>query len=169
MGSAPSKPAVAPAPALAYVNDEKLAAVQSRLSALTLAPADGPLAPDGALTLDHVDKWEAVASADPKVRLARTVLAQANLRDVLVARSAKIADPLVFNTELDFATSPITNQKSSGRCWLFAATNTLRFNIMKKLNLKEFQLSQVRRAPLLSLYGPLTRVASRTISSSGTS
>ena len=50
----------------------------------------------------------------------------------------------VFNTELDFKTGPVTDQKSSGRCWLFATTNVLRYEIMKKLNLKEFQLSQAR-------------------------
>ena len=36
----------------------------------------------------------------------------------------------------------ITNQKSSGRCWMFAALNTMRYEIMQKLNLKTFELSQ---------------------------
>ena len=36
----------------------------------------------------------------------------------------------------------ITNQKQSGRCWMFAALNTFRFEVMKKLNLKTFELSQ---------------------------
>lgn len=36
----------------------------------------------------------------------------------------------------------ITNQKRSGRCWMFAALNTMRFQVMKKLNLKTFELSQ---------------------------
>lgn len=36
----------------------------------------------------------------------------------------------------------ITAQKSSGRCWMFAALNTMRFQIMKKLNLETFELSQ---------------------------
>lgn len=36
----------------------------------------------------------------------------------------------------------ITNQKSSGRCWMFAALNTMRFDVMKKLNLETFELSQ---------------------------
>ena len=35
-----------------------------------------------------------------------------------------------------------TNQKSSGRCWLFAATNVLREHIAKELNLEDFELSQ---------------------------
>lgn len=36
----------------------------------------------------------------------------------------------------------ITSQKSSGRCWMFAALNCLRFEVIKKLNLEEFELSQ---------------------------
>lgn len=36
----------------------------------------------------------------------------------------------------------ITNQKQSGRCWMFAALNTFRFEVMKNLNLKTFELSQ---------------------------
>lgn len=36
----------------------------------------------------------------------------------------------------------ICNQKQSGRCWMFAALNTMRFDVMKKLNLKTFELSQ---------------------------
>lgn len=36
----------------------------------------------------------------------------------------------------------ITNQKKSGRCWMFAATNVMRFEVMKKLGLDDFELSQ---------------------------
>lgn len=36
----------------------------------------------------------------------------------------------------------ITSQKSSGRCWMFAALNTARVDVMKKLNLDNFEFSQ---------------------------
>jgi bleomycin hydrolase len=36
----------------------------------------------------------------------------------------------------------VTNQKRSGRCWIFAGTNLLRVGAMKKMNLKEFEFSQ---------------------------
>jgi bleomycin hydrolase len=35
-----------------------------------------------------------------------------------------------------------TDQKSSGRCWLFAATNLLRLSVMKRLKIKNFEFSQ---------------------------
>ncbi len=37
---------------------------------------------------------------------------------------------------------PITNQKQSGRCWMFAGLNTLRIPVMQRCNLEEFELSQ---------------------------
>ncbi len=36
----------------------------------------------------------------------------------------------------------ITSQKSSGRCWMFAALNCLRFKVIQDLDLDEFELSQ---------------------------
>ncbi len=37
---------------------------------------------------------------------------------------------------------PITNQRQSGRCWMFAGLNTLRVPVMKRCNLKDFELSE---------------------------
>ena len=36
----------------------------------------------------------------------------------------------------------VTNQKRSGRCWMFAALNCMRFQVIKKQNLEDFELSQ---------------------------
>ena len=102
-----------------------------------------PLSADGTLTLKNVSTWESSAFANSKIQLARTILSQSNITSVLTSRSARIADQHIFNHTLDFKTGPVTNQKSSGRCWLFATTNVIRYGIMRKLKLKEFQLSQV--------------------------
>ena len=37
---------------------------------------------------------------------------------------------------------PVTNQKQSGRCWMFAGLNVLRIPVMARCNLEEFELSQ---------------------------
>ena len=74
-------------------------------------------------------------------RLALTALAQHG-NNVLTQRSAQINDIQRFNVKLSLEGAPITNQRSSGRCWLFAATNVFRVAIMKRYNLKEFELSQ---------------------------
>ena len=46
----------------------------------------------------------------------------------------------VFSTELD--TDNVTNQKHSGRCWLFATLNVLRHEFGKKYKAKDFTFSQ---------------------------
>lgn len=46
----------------------------------------------------------------------------------------------VFSIDLD--TGEVANQKQSGRCWMFAALNTMRHDMAKHLGLKKFELSQ---------------------------
>ncbi|MQS76687.1 C1 family peptidase [Lactobacillus halodurans] len=46
----------------------------------------------------------------------------------------------IFNIEIN--TGKVSNQKRSGRCWLFAALNSLRTEFALKNNLKDFELSQ---------------------------
>lgn len=58
-----------------------------------------------------------------------------------------VADHFIFNLGLSYTTHPITNQRSSGRCWLFATTNILRYAVSQHPALAlpadvSFQLSQ---------------------------
>lgn len=63
-------------------------------------------------------------------------------------------DQQVYNIKIPFEGAPITNQRSSGRCWLFAATNVFRVALMQKYNLESFELSQ---AWLFFWYVPRTQ------------
>ena len=117
---------------------------KQRVAVDSLPARMGALSLDGALSLQNLESWENDVSADPKAQLARTILAHNDIRTALISRSAKVADSHIFNTQIDFKSGPVTNQKSSGRCWLFATTNVIRYDVMKKLKLKDFQLSQVR-------------------------
>lgn len=110
-----------------------------------------PKSGNGTIQLANIDAWESTAAADPKIQLARTILAHSNIKTTLTSRDAQIAIPHVFNTEVEFKTGPVTNQKSSGRCWLFATTNIIRHEVMKKLKLNDFQCSQVGKQPSASL------------------
>ena len=47
-----------------------------------------------------------------------------------------------FNFDINIKTLPAANQKASGRCWIFAATNVCREVIAKECNLDKFELSQ---------------------------
>ncbi|MCI2033076.1 MAG: C1 family peptidase [Lactobacillus sp.] len=43
---------------------------------------------------------------------------------------------------IDLSTGAVANQKQSGRCWMFAALNTMRHGIQAQFKLKDFELSQ---------------------------
>jgi len=79
---------------------------------------------------------------DPKNRLALCALATDNPSKVLEKSSAILKDTQTFNLAIPFEGSPVTNQRSSGRCWIFASTNVFRVAIMKKYGLEKFELSQ---------------------------
>jgi len=62
-----------------------------------------------------------------------------------IMNSAKNFNSITSNTHqysINVKTGEITNQKLSGRCWMFAAYNVMRLEIMDKLNLETFELSQ---------------------------
>lgn len=64
-----------------------------------------------------------------------------------VGVNAAARNPEAFRTDLHqfslkLDQGEITNQQRSGRCWMFASLNTMRFRIMKKLNLDTFELSE---------------------------
>ncbi|CAK9435373.1 uncharacterized protein LODBEIA_P01000 [Lodderomyces beijingensis] len=93
-------------------------------------------------------RWEEDFRAQPKNVLSQNVFAQTAI-DQIIAKSnpaAKLKDRFLFNTTVETigSTSFFNNQKSSGRCWIFAASNLFRTAVIKNYNLKddEFQVSQ---------------------------
>ena len=75
-------------------------------------------------------------------RLALSALLSNPVRSIIMQKTATLPDTQTFNVKIPFEGSPITNQRASGRCWLFASTNVFRVAIMKKHNLQSFELSQ---------------------------
>jgi bleomycin hydrolase len=53
---------------------------------------------------------------------------------------ASAVNATIFSDEIE--TNAVTDQKNSGRCWLFAALNTLRHQIAKEYKLDDFELSE---------------------------
>lgn len=77
-----------------------------------------------------------------KNRLAQTVASRSTLTDVVTNQNVLIDHAHVFNVRVATEGKPVTNQRSSGRCWLFACLNCMRVELMKKLNIEELELSQ---------------------------
>jgi len=140
MGSQPSKTAQFTAP---EVLDEKFSARTNLVEDFERLDLETkPASANGSLTLSNIKNWEHQASKDPKQTLSRVVFSQTELASALKKASNIKAAPHIFNTAVPFTTTPITNQNSSGRCWLFATTNVLRYTAQQKLNIEDFQLSQ---------------------------
>jgi len=97
---------------------------------------------DPTVSIETAEEWEKQLLADPKNRLALSALLSNDVRSIISQKVATLSDTQTFNIKIPFEGAPITNQRSSGRCWLFATTNVLRVALMKKHNLKEFELSQ---------------------------
>ncbi|KAK7420640.1 bleomycin hydrolase [Neonectria punicea] len=94
------------------------------------------------LPVHVLESWQSAFLKDPKNKLALTALSSQNPREVLTSLPTEIADQQIYNVKIPFEGDPITNQRSSGRCWLFASTNVFRVALMKRHNLESFELSQ---------------------------
>ncbi|MCJ1310617.1 hypothetical protein MMC25_004282 [Agyrium rufum] len=94
------------------------------------------------VSISTTAQWEKKLMEDPKNRLALAALSVSDAKAILTQPSAVIADVQNFNVKIALEGAPITNQRSSGRCWLFAATNVFRVAIMRAYNLEKFELSQ---------------------------
>ena len=78
--------------------------------------------------------------ASPKNRVAQNAVAQTSIDGVALDREVVTGtDRTVSNLLDDWG---VTNQKKSGRCWLFAGLNLLRVGAAQAMNLKELEFSQ---------------------------
>ncbi len=92
------------------------------------------------LNKQTMTKVEEYAEKDVVRRALTGVFSKTNMRDMAFKTSAAKENQFIFST--DIKTMSATNQNSSGRCWLFAATNVVREIIAKKINVESFELSQ---------------------------
>jgi len=92
------------------------------------------------ITKAQVDTWSDSYQRSETRQLATLALSKTGVNTAAYAPGAGFALRQKFSLEIE--TLPVTNQKHSGRCWLFAATNVLRERIAKRLNLEQFELSQ---------------------------
>jgi bleomycin hydrolase len=78
--------------------------------------------------------------ASPRNRVAQNAVAQTSIDEIALDREVVVGtDTTVSNLLDDWS---VTNQKKSGRCWLFAGLNLLRVGAARAMNLKEFEFSQ---------------------------
>lgn len=106
------------------------------------AKADGVVAADGSVTAAFLESARADFDADPKNRLARNSVTRVGVHAGLIDRDVSASLDHVFSVKVP-TEGKATAQKSSGRCWLFAACNVMRNAMMEKYKLDSgFELSQ---------------------------
>ena len=89
---------------------------------------------------EYLKKQSKAYQKDEKNVILRHALTKNGIYEL--ANSQDNAAEMDFNFDIDIKTMSATNQRASGRCWLFAATNVCREVIANKLNLGSFELSQ---------------------------
>ena len=78
---------------------------------------------------------------DPKNRVIRNALSRHPISDIVFVSDSLKDTRMTFSNVIK--TLPVTNQRASGRCWIFAGLNILREIVAKKLGIKsQFELSQ---------------------------
>lgn len=106
----------------------------------------GNYKPSSANPIDgvNVKAWQRKVLSQPKNRLAMAAITNDEDITKIVKNTERFAEMITneFSYKIDLEGSPITNQKSSGRCWLFASTNVFRVQVQKRLNIAELELSQ---------------------------
>jgi len=95
---------------------------------------------DGTLNAQDTELLRKEFSANPAYRLAQNAVTRVTVDDVAINREIINGTDHSLSVLLD--DWKVTNQKRSGRCWLFAGLNLLRVGAMKKMGLKEFEFSQ---------------------------
>ncbi|MCY7033962.1 aminopeptidase C [Streptococcus sanguinis] len=92
------------------------------------------------LEQDFTDKLYAAYEANPKFAAMENAISHNGLLASLEKRSAAVENTPIFS--LDLTKDKVSDQKASGRCWMFAALNTFRHKMIAGFQLEDFELSQ---------------------------
>jgi bleomycin hydrolase len=92
------------------------------------------------LTAEQLELFEKEFAAHPTYRVMQNAVTQTPIASIALDRQVVTSiDHSVSNLLDDWK---VTNQKKSGRCWLFAGLNLLRVGAAEKLGVKDFEFSQ---------------------------
>ena len=92
------------------------------------------------VTMQDLEKYEAAFDGSRTNAVAMNAVVNNGL--YVTAKNYELARRNDHTFSLSLEQGEVTNQKGSGRCWMFAALNTMRFKIMHDLNIKQLELSQ---------------------------
>ncbi len=93
-----------------------------------------------ALSHDFTEKLYADYLANPTFQAVENAVTHNGLLKSLETRQSEVDTDPVFS--IDLTKDAVSNQKASGRCWMFAALNTFRHKLISEFQLENFELSQ---------------------------
>jgi bleomycin hydrolase len=111
------------------------------LSLLLACLSAGAFAQDGSLTPALVEKLRGGLQMDAHTRAMRNALTATGIKGIAENREILAGHDDTFSHKIK--TKGISNQKSSGRCWMFAGCNLTKQVLLNKLDLDEFEFSQI--------------------------
>jgi len=88
-----------------------------------------------------IKEYSKQSKNDALLRLARNTTVRNDIEDLTIDWDIYRKIDHTFS-DIVSGEMPVTNQKSSGRCWGFAGLNLLRIYLGRKYNLKNFEFSQ---------------------------
>ena len=92
------------------------------------------------ITAENLLAFERRFDETPYSRVLQSAVARNGIHNATQDVENLRALPEHYSIDLEAGT--VCNQKQSGRCWMFAAYNVFRLQVMKKLNLANMELSQ---------------------------
>lgn len=92
------------------------------------------------LSINRLNALEDEYKRDKVSNISRRALNKTKISDLV--RVGERSNYLQNDFSINIKTMEVTNQKKSGRCWIFAGLNVLREEIASKYNVEKFELSQ---------------------------
>lgn len=92
------------------------------------------------VTPDDLAVFQATFHTDRANIIAKNAVSSVGIR--AAARTPEGIAANAMSWDLEVSTGERTDQKRSGRCWMFASLNAYRYRTMKKYNLKSFEFSE---------------------------
>ncbi|MBK5200818.1 MAG: C1 family peptidase [Spirochaetaceae bacterium] len=92
------------------------------------------------ISLKNIELYQKSFESKNKNQVAQNAVMHTGLLASCKNYKSQVSNVHEFSISLD--AGDITNQKKSGRCWMFAALNVMKLQVIKSLNLKTIELSQ---------------------------
>ena len=83
------------------------------------------------ITTDDLQRFETAFDSSRVNKVAMNAAAQAGVNGAARNYAVQQNNPYSFSIEVE--AGKVCDQKSSGRCWMFAALNVMRLDLMEKL------------------------------------